>query len=83
MLVTHNRFHKLGRSAAPFLFGVVGLTPVTLICFWIHIGLGTVALLYLMVVVLVSLKGSFVSSALVSYSRFCVWITSSLLPFSP
>jgi len=66
MLVTHNRFHKLGRSAAPFLFGVVGLAPVTLICFWIHIGLGTVALLYLMVVVLVSLKGSFVSSALVS-----------------
>ena len=66
MLVTHNRFHKLGRSAAPFLFGVIGLAPVTLICFWIHIGLGTVALLYLMVVVLVSLKGSFVSSALVS-----------------
>ena len=58
--------HKLWRSAAPFLFGVIGLVPVTLICFWIHTGLGTVALLYLMVVVLVSLKGSFVSSALVS-----------------
>lgn len=58
--------HKFWRSAAPFLFGVIGLAPVTLACFRIHVGLATAALLYLLIVVLVSLKGSFVSSALVS-----------------
>jgi signal transduction histidine kinase len=58
--------HKFWRSAAPFLCGVIGLAPVTLVCFQIHVGLATAALLYLMIVVLVSLKGSFVASALVS-----------------
>ena len=58
--------HKFGRSAAPSLFGVIGLASVTLICFRTHVGLATAVLLYLMIVVLVSLKGSFVSSALVS-----------------
>ena len=58
--------HKLWRSAAQFLCGVIGLALVTFICFRIHVGFATVALLYLMVVVLVSLKGSFVSSALIS-----------------
>jgi two-component system sensor histidine kinase KdpD len=58
--------HKFWRAAAPFLFGVIGLVPVTLIGFRIHVGLTTAALLYLMLVVLASLKGSFVSSALLS-----------------
>lgn len=57
---------KFWRSAAPFLYGVIGLAPVTLVCFQFHVGLATAALLYLMIVVLVSLKGSFVSSALFS-----------------
>jgi PAS domain S-box-containing protein len=58
--------HKSWRAVAPFLCGVIGLVPVTLICFRIHVGLTTAALLYLMLVVLASLKGSFVSSALLS-----------------
>lgn len=58
--------HKFWRSAAPFLYGVIGLAPVTLVCFQMHVGLATAALLYLLIVVLVSLKGSFLSSALFS-----------------
>src|SRR5437879_2300399 len=58
--------HKFWRSAAPCLFDVIGLALVTLICFRLRIGLATTSLLYLMVVVLLSLKGSFISSAVAS-----------------
>ncbi len=66
MLVTHKLFHKLWRSAAPGLFGAVGLGAITLICFRLQVGLASAALLYLMVVVLASLNGSIISSAVVS-----------------
>ena len=62
--------HKFWRSAAPFSYGAIGLAPVTLVCFQIHAGLAAAALLYLMIVVLVSLKGSFVSSAV--FSMFAI-----------
>jgi signal transduction histidine kinase len=55
--------HKFWRSAAPYLFGVIGLALVTLICFRLRFGLATTSLLYLIVIVLLSLKGSFISSA--------------------
>jgi signal transduction histidine kinase len=58
--------HKFWRSAVQCLFGGVGLAFVTLICFRLRLNLATAALLYLMVVVLLSLKGSFVSSGVVS-----------------
>ncbi len=58
--------HRFWRLAALLLCGVIALALVTLICFRFHVGFATVALLYLMVVVLVSLKDSFVSSALIS-----------------
>jgi signal transduction histidine kinase len=58
--------HKVWRSAAPGLLGTIGLVLVTLICFRLQAGLATAALLYLMIVVLVSLKGSFISSVMVS-----------------
>jgi signal transduction histidine kinase len=58
--------HKLWRSAVPGLLGVVGLALVTFGCFRLQVGLATAALLYLMIVLLTSLKGSFVSSTVVS-----------------
>jgi len=58
--------HKVWRSAAPGLLGTIGLTLVTLICFRLQAGLATAALLYLMIVVLMSLRGSFISSVVVS-----------------
>jgi signal transduction histidine kinase len=54
------------RSAAPGLFGTIGLALLTLICFRLQVGLAAAALLYMMLVVLVSLKGSFISSTVVS-----------------
>jgi two-component system sensor kinase FixL len=66
MLVPHDRFHKLWRSAAPVLFGTTGLALLTFICFRLQVGLAAAALLYIMLVVLVSLKGSFISSTVVS-----------------
>jgi signal transduction histidine kinase len=54
------------RSAKPGLLGAIGLALVTLICFRLRFGLATASLLYLMLVVLVSLKGSFISSAVTS-----------------
>jgi signal transduction histidine kinase len=58
--------HTFWRSAVQCLFGGVALAFVTLICFGLRLNLATAALLYLMVVVLLSLKGSFVSSGVVS-----------------
>ena len=75
--------HTVWRSAKPGLLGAIGLALVTFICFRLQIGLATAALLYLMVVVLISLKGSFVSSTVVSASRLGAWIISSLFRFSP
>jgi signal transduction histidine kinase len=63
--------HKFWRSAAMCLFGGIGLASVTLVCFRLQLNLATAALLYLMVVVLLSLKGSFVSSVVVSV--IAVW----------
>jgi signal transduction histidine kinase len=54
------------RSAKPGLLGAIGLALVTFIRFRLQVGLATAALLYLMIVVLLSLKGSFVSSAVLS-----------------
>ena len=62
----HSHFHRVGRLARECLAGGAGLAFVTLICFRFQFNLATAALLYLMVVVLLSLKGSFVSSAVVS-----------------
>jgi signal transduction histidine kinase len=58
--------HRFWRSAALFLFDVIGLALVTLISFRLRFGLATASLLYLMVVAMLSLKGSFISSALAS-----------------
>jgi signal transduction histidine kinase len=63
---TTTAIHKVWRSAVPGLLGAVGLALVTFICFRLQVGLTTGALLYLMIVVLTSLKGSFVSSTVVS-----------------
>ena len=54
------------RSSVPGLLGAAGLALMTFICFRLQVGLATAALLYLMVVVLLSLKGSFISSAVIS-----------------
>ncbi len=68
--MTMTAIHKVWRSAVPGFQGAIGLALITLVCFRFQVGLATTALLYLMVVVLMSLKGSLVSSTVVSVLAF-------------
>jgi signal transduction histidine kinase len=60
------KLHRLWKSTQQFLLGASGLALLTLICFRFHVNSTTVALLYLIVIGLVSLQGNFVSSAIIS-----------------
>src|SRR6266852_6314149 len=61
------RFIKSVLRALP---ASVVVSLVTFICFGLHVKFPTVSLLYLIIVVLQSLVGDFVSSALVSFLSF-------------
>lgn len=58
--------HSLWHSPVQFLVGSAALALLTFVCFRVSVNSTTVALLYLIAVVLLSLKGRFVPSAIVS-----------------
>ena len=58
--------YRFWRSAAQLLFGVVVLALLTYVCFQFQANSTTVALLYLIVIVVVSLTSSFVPAAFIS-----------------
>ncbi len=62
----HNQTYRFWRSAAQCLLGGIAVAVVTFVCFRLNVSITTAALLYLIVVVLASLTGSFVLSAVVS-----------------
>ena len=62
----HNQNYRFWRSAGQCLLSGIALAVLTFVCFRLQVNLTTVALLYLIVIVLVSLTGGFVSSTLVS-----------------
>lgn len=62
----HNHRYKFWRSAAQSLFGAVVLALLTYVCFRFQANSTTVALLYLIVIVVVSLTSSFIPAAFVS-----------------
>jgi two-component system sensor kinase FixL len=64
--MNHNQIHRFWRSAAQCLLGGIALGVLTYVCFRLNVSITTAALLYLIVVVLASLTGSFVLSAFVS-----------------
>jgi PAS domain S-box-containing protein len=64
--MNHNRTYGLWRSAAQCLFGAVALALLTYVCFRFQANSTTVALLYLIVIVAVSLTSSLVPAAFVS-----------------
>ena len=64
--MNHNQTHRFWRSAAQCLLGGIAVALVTFVCFRLNVSITTAALLYLIVVVLASLTGSFVLSAVVS-----------------
>jgi len=58
--------HGFWRFVAQFLSGSVALALLTFVCFRLQLNLATTACLYLIVIVLLSLLGSFLSAAVVS-----------------
>ena len=64
--MNHNQTHRFWRAAAQCLLGGIAVAVVTFACFRLNAGVTTAALLYLIIVVLASLTGSFVLSAVVS-----------------
>src|ERR1700730_15406746 len=66
-------WNSIGKSAAQFLFGIIGLAVITLAAVRFHLQPGAISLLYLIVVVFVSLRAGFVSSVAVSLiAVFCL-----------
>ena len=64
--MNHNQIYRFWRSAAQCLLGGIAVALVTFVCFRLNVSITTAALLYLIVVVLASLTGSFVLSIVVS-----------------
>ena len=64
--MNHNQTYRFWRSAAQCLLGGMAVALVTFVCFRLNVSITTAALLHLIVVVLASLTGSFVLSAVVS-----------------
>ncbi len=66
MEMTHKRRPRLRAVAAQFLLGIAGLSLTTFVCFQLGFGLSRTGLAYVIVLVLVSLLGSFSASLVLS-----------------
>jgi PAS domain S-box-containing protein len=62
----HERTHGSRQTAAQCLLATIAIALVTFVCFQLHLNLAATAFLYLIIVVLLSLKGSLLSSTAVS-----------------
>jgi C4-dicarboxylate-specific signal transduction histidine kinase len=65
-LMLHNQNYRLWRVVAQFLAGSVAIALLTFVCFRLRLNLATTAFLYLIIIVLVSLQGRFLLSAVFS-----------------
>src|ERR1700694_1980190 len=65
-LMLHTQNYRFWRAVAPCLSGSVALAFLTFFCFRLRLNLATTACLYQIVIVLLSLQGSFFSAAVVS-----------------
>jgi PAS domain S-box-containing protein len=66
-LMLHNQNYRFWRVVALCLSGSIALALITYVCFRLHLNLATTAFLYLIIVVVLSLQGSFLSAAVVSF----------------
>ena len=62
----NNRAFRFWRSVAQFLLGGLAVALLTFVCFRLHAGVRIVAVLYLILVIVLSLSGAFVPSILIS-----------------
>ena len=66
MPITHKRRPRLQAAASQFLLGIAGLALITFVCFQLDFHIGRTAFAYLLLVVLLSLLGSFGASVALS-----------------
>jgi K+-sensing histidine kinase KdpD len=66
MEISHKRRRRLQAVAAQLLLGIAGLALITSVCFWLGFGLARTGFVYLVLVALVSLLGSFGASVVLS-----------------
>ena len=66
MRIAHEQRPRLQATAFQFLLGIAGLTLITFVCFQLGFHVGRTAFAYLILVVLLSLLGSFSASASLS-----------------
>jgi len=66
MQITHKRKLRLQTFGAQLLLGTAGLALITFVCFWVGFHITRTALVYLIVIALVSLLGSFTVSVILS-----------------
>ena len=64
--MTRNQTMNFRNSAAQFFLGSIALALVTLAFFWLDVDLASTGFVYLIVIVLFSLMGSFIASALLA-----------------
>ncbi len=69
--VGHSDFHKFWRSAKLCLVGGLGLALITIICTRLRLNLATIGFLYMIIVVLLSRAGDFVSSIFIAVAAVC------------
>jgi two-component system sensor kinase FixL len=64
--VLHRQSNKFWRAVAQYLSGSIALALLTFVCFRLGLDLATTAVLYLILITLLSLQGSFLLSAILS-----------------
>ena len=64
--MVHNQNYRLWRVVAQCLSGSMAIALITFVCFRLRLNLATTAFLYLIIIVLLSLQGSFLLSAVFS-----------------
>jgi len=66
MEIAHKRRPRLQTVAAPYLLGIAGLALITFVCFRLDFGLARTGFVYVILIALVSLVGSFGASVVLS-----------------
>ena len=66
MEIAHKRRPRLQTVAAPYLLGIAGLALITFVCFRLDFGVARTGFIYVILIALVSLVGSFGASVVLS-----------------
>ncbi|MFI5057940.1 MAG: sigma 54-interacting transcriptional regulator [Candidatus Acidiferrales bacterium] len=62
----HNQNYRFWRVVTLCLSGSIAIALITYVCFRLHLNLATTAFLYLIIIIVLSFQGSFLSAAVVS-----------------